>query len=235
MQSTKNRKNAIRLVVKFYGYLTSIFILQLSVPGLVPILKHMKTILLFLGIISILLLAGCSASRKISKPEEPKSPYIRSIVVIKNKVPERKIDTKNIAADDLVAFAKTLLGIKYTYGSMVKERGFDCSGFINYVFNHFNISVPRISVDFTNAGKEIPIEDSKPGDLILFTGHNEKSGVVGHLGIITENNNVVVQFIHASESRGVIISDMNSYFIPRFVKVNRVFVNPCPNCNSRQK
>lgn len=184
----------------------------------------MKTILFFLGIMSILLLAGCSASRKMKKSEESDNHYIRSIVVIKNKVPERKIDTKNVSADSVVNFAETLIGIKYKYGSAIKKNGFDCSGFVNYVFNYFNISVPRVSVDFTNAGNEIPIEDSKPGDLILFTGHNENSGVVGHLGIITENNNGAVKFIHASESRGVIISEMNSYFIPRFVKVNRVLV-----------
>lgn len=185
----------------------------------------MKTVFLFLGIISILLLAGCSSSRKINKPETSGSQYIRSTVVIKNKVPERKIETKNVSPDSLVNFAETLIGVKYKYGSAIKKNGFDCSGFIDYVFNHFNISVPRVSVDFTNAGKEIPIENSKPGDLILFTGHDEKSGIVGHLGIITENNNGVLHFIHASESRGVIISDMNSYFIPRFVRVNRVFVN----------
>lgn len=106
---------------------------------------------------------------------------------------------------------------------MVKEKGFDCSGFVDYVFNHFNISVPRVSSDFTNAGEQVAIEDSKPGDIILFTGSDAKSGVVGHIGIITENDHGDVKFIHASESSGVIISGMNSYFIPRFVKVNRVF------------
>lgn len=183
----------------------------------------MKTILFFSGIISILILTGCSVTRKTSSPEMSNSTDIQSTIVIKNKVPAYKIDTRNISADDVVAFSETLIGTKYTYGSSVKEKGFDCSGFVNYVFNHFKISVPRTSVDFTNAGDEVPIEDSKPGDIILFTGHNEKSGVVGHLGIITENKNGNVQFIHASESRGVIISGMNSYFIPRFVKVNRVF------------
>ncbi|HET7119523.1 MAG TPA: C40 family peptidase [Hanamia sp.] len=183
----------------------------------------MKTILFFSGIISILILTGCSVTRKTSSPEISNSIDIRSTIVIKNKAPVYKIDTRNISADDVVAFSETLIGTKYTYGSSVKEKGFDCSGFVNYVFNHFKISVPRTSVDFTNAGDEVPIEDSKPGDIILFTGHNEKSGVVGHLGIITENKNGNLQFIHASESRGVIVSGMNSYFIPRFVKVNRVF------------
>ena len=168
-------------------------------------------------------MVSCSSTRKINKPDETSSTDIHSTVVIKNKVASRSINTKDVAASALITFAETIIGTKYTYGSSVKEKGLDCSGFINYVFNHFKISVPRSSVDFTNAGIEVPIKDCKPGDLILFTGHNEKSGVVGHMGIITENKNGIVKFIHASESRGVMISGMNSYFIPRFVKVNRVF------------
>ena len=184
---------------------------------------NMKTILFSFSIVSILILTGCSASRKTSKPIEASSSDIHSTVVIKNKVPARKMNTKNVAATNVVNFAETLIGVKYKYGSAIKEKGFDCSGFINYVFNHFNISVPRSSVDFTNAGKEIPVKNSKPGDLILFTGSNAQSGVVGHMGIVTDNKNGNLKFIHASESRGVMISGMNSYFIPRFVKVNRIF------------
>jgi cell wall-associated NlpC family hydrolase len=183
----------------------------------------MKILLASFCIISVLILTGCSTSKKIVTSREPATPEIRSTVIIKKKVPERTIDTKNISAKKVVDFAETLIGVKYTYGSSIKEKGFDCSGFINYVFNHFKIAVPRSSVDFTNAGEEVPVSNSKAGDLILFTGSNAKSGVVGHMGIITENKNGALKFIHASESRGVMISGMNSYFLPRFVKVKRVF------------
>lgn len=183
----------------------------------------MKTILISFCVLSILILTGCSASRKTSRPVVANSSDIRSTVVIKNKVPARAVNTKEVSADELVDFAETLIGVKYKYGSMIKEKGFDCSGFINYVFGHFNISVPRTSSDFTNAGTEVPVKDSRRGDLILFTGSNANSGVVGHMGIVTENKKGDLQFIHASESRGVMISGMNSYFLPRFVKVNRVF------------
>ena len=98
-----------------------------------------KTILFSFSIISILILTGCSASRKTTRPAETNSSDIHSTVVIKNKVPARKINTKNVAATDVVNFAETLIGVKYKYGSSIKEKGFDCSGFINYVFNHFNI------------------------------------------------------------------------------------------------
>lgn len=183
----------------------------------------MKTFSLFVPVIVIIFVTGCSASRRSTRPEAPTTTQIESNVVIKKKVAERTIDTKNVSPNDIVDFAETLIGVKYKYGSMDKQKGFDCSGFINYVFNHFNISVPRVSVDFTNAGINIPIEFSKPGDIILFTGSDAKSAVVGHMGIITENNNGNVKFIHASESRGVMISGMNAYFLPRFVKVNRLF------------
>jgi cell wall-associated NlpC family hydrolase len=185
--------------------------------------SSMKTFLPLILICFILILTGCSTSRKTNKPEEANSSEILSTVVIKNKVPARVINTKNISADEVVTFAETLIGVKYKYGSVIKENGFDCSGFINYVFNHFKIAVPRVSSDFTNAGKEIPIKESKRGDIILFTGSDAKSGVVGHMGIITQNKNGVLQFIHAAESSGVMISGMNSYFVPRFVKVNRIF------------
>lgn len=183
----------------------------------------MKTTLFFLGVISIFMLTSCSSSRKAAKAETTDEGDIHSTVVIKKDVPPREINTGNVPAAEVVAFSQTLIGIKYTYGSAVKEKGFDCSGFIDYVFNHFDISAPRSSVDFTNVGEEVSIKDCKPGDLILFTGSDAKSGVVGHLGIITENKNGDLKFIHASTSRGVMISGMNSYFIPRFVKVNRIF------------
>ena len=184
----------------------------------------MKHPLLLLGNIIILILTGCSSSRKTATVAPvTNAGDIKSKVVIKKKVPVKVINTRNVKADELVNFAEKLVGIRYTYGSAIKEKGFDCSGFITYVFSHFNIPVPRISSDFTNAGKEVPIKDSRRGDLILFTGSDANSGVVGHMGIVTQNKNGILEFIHASSSRGVMISGMNSYFVPRFVKVNRVF------------
>ena len=50
----------------------------------------------------------------------------------------------------LIAYAKTLIGTPYKYASVNPAEGLDCSGFITTVFNHFNIKVPRSSVDFTN-------------------------------------------------------------------------------------
>ena len=169
------------------------------------------------------LLHSCSSSRRTTSAG--KDSEIISHVKLKGNVAAKKIDTKEVRADDLVVFAESLQGVPYQYGSADIKKGFDCSGFITYVFNHFNISVPRTSASFTNAGMEVSIKESMPGDLILFTGSDPNSGVVGHMGIITKNKNNNVSFIHSASGggKGVMISGMSAYFINRFVKVIRVF------------
>jgi cell wall-associated NlpC family hydrolase len=176
--------------------------------------------------IFIMLLPGCSSSRKSTHTATVEPHEIKSTIIIKNKVAGGSIDVKQVKAEELVSFAKTLLGIPYRYGSVKKENGFDCSGFVNYVFNHFQIKVPRTTAEFTNVGKEVSIKESKVGDLILFTGSNAKTGIVGHMGIIIKNKKNNFTFIHAASGKGggVIVSEMNAYFIPRFVKVIRVFL-----------
>lgn len=187
----------------------------------------MKNIYLITTAVIMLLITGCSTVKKTTITEKVVPSQIKSIVVIKKKVAPVTIDVKNVNAADLVAFAVTLLGTPYKYGSVKKENGFDCSGFVNYVFNQFNIKVPRTTVDFTNAGKAVSVKECKTGDLILFTGNDAASGVVGHMGIVTKNSKNEFLFIHSASGKngGVILSSLNAYFIPRFVKVIRVF-NP---------
>ena len=124
----------------------------------------------------------------------------------------------------IVAFAKTLVGVHYKYASTDPSYGFDCSGFITYVFNHFGITVPRSSVDFTDYGFEVPLNVAKCGDLILFTGSDSTKRIVGHMGIVTENINGDLQFIHSTsgKSYGVTITRLNGYYAGRYVKVIRV-------------
>src|SRR5688500_3249658 len=76
--------------------------------------------------------------------------------------PTSVIDTRDVSPESLTSFAKTLIGTPYKYGSIEPKQGFDCSGFITYVFNHFKIAVPRSSKDFTNVGTEISVSEAKP-------------------------------------------------------------------------
>jgi cell wall-associated NlpC family hydrolase len=134
------------------------------------------------------------------------------------------IDVKNAKPNEIVNFAETLIGIPYRYGSTDPKVGFDCSGFITYVFKHFNISVPRSSIDFTNVGKEIPSTSAKRGDIILFTGTDSTERFVGHMGIVVSNTDTL-KFIHSTSGRtyGVTISPLSNYYKGRFVKTLRLF------------
>lgn len=124
----------------------------------------------------------------------------------------------------LVQYAKTLKGVRYTFAGTDPRTGFDCSGFITYVFNHFRMKVPRSSVDFTNTGETVPLRLSRPGDLILFTGTDSTDRTVGHMGIVTLKTADSTAFIHATSGKawGVTETPLNPYYAGRFVKVIRV-------------
>ena len=151
-------------------------------------------------------------------------PPINSVSV-HDTLPSIEVKTSGVSPENIVAFAKTLVGTPYLYASTDPSKGFDCSGFITYVFNHFSIKVPRSSIDFTHVGKEIPVSESKNGDIILFTGTDSTEKFVGHMGIIVSNAGGEVEFIHSSSGKahGVTITPLNPYYKSRFVKVIRIF------------
>jgi cell wall-associated NlpC family hydrolase len=70
---------------------------------------------------------------------------------------------KLISRIHLLPLPRTLIGVPYLYACTDPQKGFDCSGFVTYVFNHFNIAIPRSHVDFTNYGREIDLEKARPG------------------------------------------------------------------------
>jgi len=139
--------------------------------------------------------------------------------------PAQTINTGHINPDTVVGFAKTLIGTPYVYASTNPKVGFDCSGFITYVFNHFNIAIPRSSIDFTNVGKTVPVTEASRGDLILFTGTDSTEKAIGHMGLVVSNENGALQFIHATSGKamGVTITPLNDYYKKRFVRVARIF------------
>ncbi len=182
----------------------------------------------------IFLLVACSNPQKKSAVTQVSRTIDSNTSESIQPVPKTKIDTIQIfqkiktgqtTPAELVAFAKTLEHIPYKYASTDPMQGFDCSGFITYVFNHFNIAVPRVSADFTDVGNEVPLKLAKEGDIILFTGTDSSIRTVGHMGIITSNVNNQVSFIHSTSGKAnaVTITPLNKYYMGRFVKVNRIF------------
>jgi len=130
-----------------------------------------------------------------------------------------------VSPDSILQFAQTLLGTPYREASSNPLYGFDCSGFVSYVFKYFNFNVPRSSTEFYNAGERVSLEDAKPGDVILFTGtktHHPHS--IGHMGIICCNDNGDIKFIHSTSGKEycVTVSDFTDTYKRRFVQVVRL-------------
>ncbi|MBK6523829.1 MAG: C40 family peptidase [Sphingobacteriaceae bacterium] len=119
------------------------------------------------------------------------------------------------------------MGKNYCYAVADPEKGFDCSGFVYFVFHSFKIEVPRSSKLYKNYGQKIPLDSARAGDVIVFTGTNAKN-VVRAMGIIISCENGIPTFIHSSsgKKKGVIISDFNEspYYKKRFIKIVRVAV-----------
>jgi cell wall-associated NlpC family hydrolase len=137
----------------------------------------------------------------------------------------KTINTRTIKPGEVVEFAESLIGVPYRYGSTDPKIGFDCSGFITYVFKHFGIEVPRSSIDFTLVGKEVSAGQAMRGDLILFTGTDSTERFVGHMGLVVSNENGILNFIHSTSGKkmGVTITPLNSYYKGRFMKTIRIF------------
>jgi cell wall-associated NlpC family hydrolase len=129
--------------------------------------------------------------------------------------PIEEIDRENV-----LEYAKQFLGTPYCYACSEPGKGFDCSGFVNFVFKNFKIELPRSSKDFKDLGAALKPEEFKVGDVLVFYGFQDSKNI-GHVGIISEANGMNSKFIHASSGKkqGVIISDLGSAaYSKRFYK-----------------
>jgi len=119
--------------------------------------------------------------------------------------------------DSVLATAKKYLGVQYQWGGCIPATGFDCSGFVSYVFGYNGVVLPRISIDQYTVGTKVSFEDLQPGDLIFFSFTGD--GVVNHVGIYLGAG----QFINASTSKGVTVYVIGPYWKSVYVGARRVF------------
>jgi cell wall-associated NlpC family hydrolase len=133
----------------------------------------------------------------------------------------RKEKNSNPKADAIISYAKTFLGVPYRWGGTTPS-GFDCSGFINYIFGNFGFSLVRTSYGLAELGETIRISEIQPGDLMFFKGSNSKSSSIGHVAMVIEVLPDDVKFIHAANG-GVRIDNLKTkYYIQRYVKAKRL-------------
>jgi hypothetical protein len=129
--------------------------------------------------------------------------------------------------DSIVRFALRQLGIPYLYAGSSPVSGFDCSGFLQYVYGHFGVATPHSTALLIDAGQPVPRTQAQPGDIVVFTGTAEGSTTPGHAGIvISALGETPLRFVHASSARresGVKVSQVeNSGYERRFMQVRRV-------------
>jgi cell wall-associated NlpC family hydrolase len=112
--------------------------------------------------------------------------------------------------------ALSLRGSPYRDGG-ADPRGFDCSGFVNYVFAQHGYAVPRSVGELFRTGREVSADAVQPGDLVFF---DTLGAGASHVGIVVGSD----QFVHAPSTNGVVRVDRVSatYWAPRLVGARRI-------------
>jgi peptidoglycan DL-endopeptidase LytE len=126
--------------------------------------------------------------------------------------PARRLAAANFAFGlRVVSYAKRFLGSPYAYGGST-PRGFDCSGFVRFVYAHFGVTLPHSSYAQFSDGRRIRRGSLSPGDLVFFDS-------VGHVGIYIGNG----RFIHAPHSgTRVRIETFAGWYSTRFSGARRL-------------
>lgn len=126
--------------------------------------------------------------------------------------PKQEVSRSN---GGLIQTAKQYIGVPYKFGG-VTPQGFDCSGYVQFVFAKHGAQLPRTADVQYRTGKAIHRRQLIPGDLVFFTTYAPGAS---HNGIYIGKD----QFIHASSSKGVMISRLDeSYWKPRYLGARRV-------------
>ncbi len=119
----------------------------------------------------------------------------------------------------LLEDAKYFKGGKYVWGGTTPQ-GFDCSGYVQYLYKKHNVNLPRTAWAQSKRGEPVDINDLQKGDLLFFLTDKKRGIPVTHVGIYLGDG----QFIHAaSKKKGIIISPVhNGYYSKKFVSAKRV-------------
>lgn len=120
----------------------------------------------------------------------------------------------------MIDFAEQYLGVPYKWGGTT-SRGFDCSGYVQYVYQHAGYQLERVSKDQSKEGKKVRLKKVQKGDLLFF---GDKKRKISHVGMVVSDKGEPIKMIHAGSSTGVTISNVESsdYWMNQLQKARRV-------------
>ncbi|WP_412677698.1 C40 family peptidase [Bacillus swezeyi] len=120
--------------------------------------------------------------------------------------------------------AKELEGVKYSYGGEMPKTGFDSSGFVQYVFQSLDISLPRTVKEQSNLGTSVSRDKLEQGDLVFFKNAALESDTPTHVAIYLGND----QIIHSTKSNGVSITKLqgSAYWSSGYDEAKRITKEP---------
>ena len=144
-------------------------------------------------------------------PIIPPFPAVKARVKAKRKA-TRTTQSHLAFGTRVVDYAKRFRGVRYVYGGSSPRSGFDCSGFVRYVYAHFGVSLAHSSYAQFGLGHRVGRASLRPGDLVFFDG-------LGHVGIYIGNG----RFIHAPHSgTRVRIQTLGGWYSSRFDGARRL-------------
>ena len=121
----------------------------------------------------------------------------------------------NYITHRIISKAQEYMGVPYIFGGTT-PHGFDCSGYVQYVFARLDIKLPRTADVQFQAGTPVSTTELIPGDLVFFETYTAGAS---HVGIYVGDGN----FIHASSSRGVTISSLSqAYYSSHYIGARRI-------------
>ena len=134
---------------------------------------------------------------------------------IKPSVEALQESTGSTLASKIIKTAKKYIGVPYKWGGTT-PKGFDCSGYVQYVFNKHGIELPRTSREQYYTGYKVSKSNLQPGDLVFF---NTSGKGVSHVGIYIGDGD----FIHSASSKGIVIADLfGNYWSSYYLGARRV-------------
>jgi cell wall-associated NlpC family hydrolase len=115
----------------------------------------------------------------------------------------------------IIREANKYQGISYVYGGKTPEKGFDCSGYVSYVYQNQGIFIQGNADHLSKMGRKKDVNDLVPGDLVFFGNGSH----VNHVGIVTVNNGKNLSMIHSSSSKGIQLVNIthSDYWRPKLM------------------